>query len=143
MGSPEGNRQGLSNTAGDKAGLIANGILLASPTIAVALNTTAAWAFADSSGSIYGYIGLDTAGVVRYVGISKDVAIRWAQHNLDPQKIGLAFQQVKGAEFTTRLSARIWEQKQILQHGLQKHGGALMNKRNEIAEKFWKELGIK
>jgi hypothetical protein len=32
MVSPEGNRQGLSNTAGDRAGLIANGVLLAAAT---------------------------------------------------------------------------------------------------------------
>jgi predicted GIY-YIG superfamily endonuclease len=142
MYSPETNRQGLENTAGDTTGLYALGGTLAAPAVALALNTALAWTIVDSSGTVLGYIGIDAVGVVRYVGITKDVAVRWAQHNLDPQKVGLTFQQVRGAEFSTRLQARIWEQKEIIKHGLQKHGGTLLNKRNEIAEKFWKQYGI-
>lgn len=40
------------------------------------------------------------------------------------------------------MEARIWEQKYINQFGMEKFGGTLKNKRNEIAPRLWKNYGI-
>ena len=54
----------------------------------------------------------------------------------------LEYRVVKGAEGLTKMQARIWEQKLILQNG-GKNGGQLLNKINSIAEKYWEQYGIR
>jgi hypothetical protein len=97
-----------------------------------------------STAQIVGYLGVDLAGAVRYVGISKDPAVRYVDH-LAAMGTGrelLNYSVVEGAAFATRLEARIWEQIQILQDGLQRFGGEVPNFRNEIAPKYWQQYGI-
>jgi len=91
------------------------------------------------------YHGVDAAGVVRYVGItSRGVATRADEHlsAIGTGKEFLRYEVVKGAQGLTKMQARIWEQRLILKHGLGKYGGTLLNKRNEIAQKYWKRYGI-
>jgi RHS repeat-associated protein len=98
-----------------------------------------------AGGEIVGYFGYDSAGLVRYVGITVDEARRFADH-LAASGTGrdlLRYQVAEGAQFMTRLEARIWEQTQIIKFGLQKSGGQLLNLRNEIAKKYWDLYGIK
>jgi hypothetical protein len=91
-----------------------------------------------------GYLGTDTNGIVQYVGItSRDALVRWAEHGLeDPAKALLNWSAADGAQFATKLEARVWEQTQINFHGLLRNGGTLINKINSIAEKYWQGLGI-
>ena len=91
---------------------------------------------------VYGYHGVDNTGV-KYVGISNNPTTRFGAHGnaLDTGREFLNYN-VK-ASFKSRIEARIWEQKQINQFGLNKNGGGLLNKRNEIAEKYWSNYGIK
>lgn len=89
-----------------------------------------------------GYYGSDDEKVVRYVGITgRDPQIRYNEHlNSDTARAFLSYHDQE--YFKTRLEARIWEQIQINKFGMQKFGGQLLNKRNEIARKFWHEHGI-
>lgn len=87
------------------------------------------------------YEGIDAAGVVRYVGItSRGVAARASEHlrAVGTGKELLKYRVVKGYEGLTKLDARIIEQKLINNKGL----ANLLNKRNEIAKRFWKMHGI-
>jgi RHS repeat-associated protein len=91
------------------------------------------------------YVGVDYAGVVRYVGItSQALAARVAQHMaaIGTGRELLAYRVVRGMEGLTKLEARIAEQARINLHGLQKNGGDLLNKINSIAEKYWVKYGI-
>ncbi len=97
-----------------------------------------------SAGEIVGYFGYDSVGTIRYVGITNSPAIRFVDH-LAAAGSGrelLNYSVAEGAAFATRLEARIWEQSQILQLGLQKYGGQLLNLRNEIAGKYWPRYGL-
>jgi Restriction endonuclease fold toxin 7 len=68
MYSPEGNRQGLSNTAGDQAGLVANGVLLAGATGAAVVGPGFAAALYESAGGM---------SLVRYAGAQGEAAVGW------------------------------------------------------------------
>jgi RHS repeat-associated protein len=91
--------------------------------------------------TVYGYHGVDNTGV-KYVGISNNPTTRFGAHSnsLGSGKEFLRYG-VK-ASFKTRIEARIWEQSQIRRFGLRKNGGSLLNKRNEIAQKYWSQYGI-
>jgi hypothetical protein len=122
-------------------GLIAIG---ATPVALEVLGVAVGSAITAGDGVIVGYIGVDALGAVRYVGISGEVARRWASHwNSSSARATLEYLEVQGAAFTTRLSARIWEQSQIIRYGLQRDGGQLLNRRNEIAPKYWDKHGLK
>jgi hypothetical protein len=82
------------------------------------------------------YRGVDEAGVVRYIGITKrNVAERMAEHlkALGSGKEALRFEAIQGTGNLTRNEARIMEQTKINTYGLQKNGGTLVNKINSIA----------
>jgi hypothetical protein len=101
--------------------------------------------FVAAEGRVWvGYLATDSAGVVRYCGITcREAAVRWAEHMAaDPAKANLYWTVVDGAKFETKLAARIWEQTQINFNGLMKNGGTLLNKINSIASKYWTKYGI-
>ena len=92
------------------------------------------------------YQGIDGAGVVRYIGITKRApTIRFAEHynSLGTGKELLDYRIIEGATGLMRTQARIWEQTLINIHGLGKNGGALLNEINSIAPKNWIKYGIK
>lgn len=92
-----------------------------------------------------GYFGYDSAGNVRYVGrTGRDPAVRWGEHEnaIGTGREDLNYRVPEGATGMTAEQSRIWEQRMINKYGLQKSGGLLLNQRNEIAPKFWKQLGI-
>jgi hypothetical protein len=131
-------------TTGEKFFWGSVAVVGAAPVAIEALGVVLGHGVVDSAGTVMGYVGIDGAGVIRYVGISKDLAVRWGQHlTSGTQNASLQFQAVTGASFSSRLDARIWEQTQINLYKLSKDGGQLWNKRNEIARKFWDALGIK
>lgn len=88
-----------------------------------------------------GYLGYQD-DIVKYAGITgREPEIRFGEHlNSGTERALLSYQVV--AYFNTKIEARIWEQTQILRHGMQKLGGFLLNKRNELAKKYWKRYGI-
>jgi len=90
------------------------------------------------------YFGYDTEGKVRYVGITgRDPEIRFAEHKRSKSpRASLDFEVVDGYTGLSHLGARIQEQIFINQYGFGKYGGDLLNKRNEIAPKFWSKYGI-
>ena len=93
---------------------------------------------------IAGYFGRDGDGVIRYVGISLDPSTRFLAHRA-AENTGrelLFYEVAAGASFETRLGARIWEQSMINRYGLDKFGGQLINRRNEIAPKYWSGYGL-
>ena len=84
------------------------------------------------SNSLTAYRSVNTAGDVVYVGITKDILRRGAEHaaaNRFPQ-IG----QIPGLGNMTRFEARAVEQVLINYHGLGKNGGSLLNKINSISK---------
>jgi RHS repeat-associated protein len=94
---------------------------------------------AKNTGRYIGYVGVDPlTGSTRYVGqTSRTVAVRGAEHIASgPAKAALVYQEA--ARFATKIEARIWEQVQINRLGLSN----LLNKRNEIAAKYWSGHGI-
>jgi hypothetical protein len=93
--------------------------------------------------NIVGYFGFDSNGV-RYVGITARPSIRFGEHlnAIGTGRECLRYRVVKGADFNTRLNARIWEQRMINKFALGKNGGTLLNKINSIARKYWKLYGI-
>lgn len=91
-----------------------------------------------------GYFGFDNKGTVRYVGITSrdDPNIRFTEHfNSKTDRALLYYESQRN--FNSRLEARIWEQTKINLYGMKKYGGLLLNKRNEIARKYWNLYGIK
>ncbi len=90
------------------------------------------------------YVGLDKAGIIRYVGItSRDLEVREAEHIAQGGgKQLLDYVTVAGAEGMTKTEARIAEQKLINANG-GVAGGQLLNKRNSIAPGYWPQHGIK
>jgi hypothetical protein len=90
------------------------------------------------------YHGLDAAGKVRYVGItSRAPAVRFAEHlSSGTARSNLQYRVINGATGLTKMDARILEQNLINALGLQKNGGALLNKINSIAPKYWGQYGI-
>jgi hypothetical protein len=82
------------------------------------------------------YQGLDSAGVVRYVGITmRDAAVRFNEHlnSIGTGKELLRYDVIEGAERLLRPEAKVIEQQLIDQYGLGKNGGQLLNKINSIA----------
>ena len=118
------------------AGCLLCAVSIAAPVIAIDMLPAV---------SISGYIGLDTAGVIRYVGITNSTTSRWLSHSAakGTGKELLSYQVVRSAVFTTRIEARVWEQSNIIKYGLQKNGGQLLNLRNEIASKYWEKWNLK
>jgi len=98
-----------------------------------------------SKGTNIVYQGIDKAGVVRYVGITKRApALRFAEHlNSGTGKSLLQYRAVDGATSLSRTGARVWEQGLINQYGLGKNGGLLLNRINSMAPKNWWQYGIK
>jgi len=90
------------------------------------------------------YQGLDSAGNVRYVGITKQrIPKRIQQHRYN---VGTGKELLTWTTVNTGLdktSARILEQSLINQYGLGKNGGQLLNKINSIAPDKWGSFGIK
>jgi RHS repeat-associated protein len=94
---------------------------------------------AKNTGRHIGYLGIDPATKrVAYVGrTERTVAIRGNEHIASGgAKATLDYAEV--ARFATKIEARIWEQKQILEYGLNN----LLNMRNEIAPRNWTRYGI-
>jgi hypothetical protein len=86
------------------------------------------------------YKGID-AGVTKYVGITKrSPNIRFFEHkrSIGTGKELLDYDVMKGATNLTKTQARVLEQKLINNYGLDN----LLNKRNSIAPKYWKQHGI-
>jgi filamentous hemagglutinin len=71
------------------------------------------------------------SGVVRYVGITKNIAVRAARHLA--QK-GIAIRAIPGLTAIARDEARAVEQVLIERFGLDKNGGTLLNQINSIAQ---------
>jgi RHS repeat-associated protein len=89
---------------------------------------------ADATYSVYQ--GFDAAGNVRYVGITgREVAERAAEHAQDigSGREALQYRAIPGTGNLTKQQARLSEQSLINQYGLQKNGGALLNKINSIS----------
>lgn len=92
------------------------------------------------------YQGVNEAGKVKYVGItSRDPKVRFAEHQgaVGSGREALRYDVVSGATNLSRSGARSIEQTLINQYGLEKNGGALLNKVNSVAPKYWSEYGIK
>jgi RHS repeat-associated protein len=141
--------KGWSNVStGDKIGAVAAvAAVIPLGRIAGKLAEGAVGAEAAASaakGSHTVYQGIDKAGDVRYVGItSRDVATREAEHVASGgEKAGLVYKAAQGGQGLTKQGARVMEQTLINQHGMEKNGGALLNKINSISPKYWKENGI-
>lgn len=87
------------------------------------------------------YVLRDSSKNVKYVGItSRGTSVRGAEHAADPSKFGLQIKLV-GSNMT-KYQARVWEQQQINQLGMQKNGGQLINKINSISPNRWAEFGL-
>ena len=97
----------------------------------------AAVATETAEGAYSFYHGLDAAGEIKYVGITKQNPLaRFAQHAAGGgEKAGLFFE--TQATGLSKSGARILEQNAINQFGLQKNGGQLLNKINSISPKKW------
>ncbi len=100
---------------------------------------------AAQTGSYMVYQGVDAAGAIRYVGItSREPAIRFGEHFASgTARSQLQYYGIEGATGLSGTGARVWEQNVINQLGLQKNGGQLLNRRNEIAPSKWGQFGIK
>jgi hypothetical protein len=91
------------------------------------------------------YQGIDSQGIVRYVGITeREAGERFAEHlaSLGTGKELLRYEVIEGATNLPRIGARVWEQSLINEYGLMKNGGQLLNKINSIAPKYWWRFGI-
>ena len=99
----------------------------------------------NSEKTYSGYYGYDTDGNVRYVGItSRDPQLRFTEHlRSGTNRSTLDFRAIKLNMFKNEINARIWEQTEINQFGLQKNGGQLFNKINSIAPKNRNKFNIK
>ena len=98
---------------------------------------------ANRSPQYNGYYGMDENEAVRYVGTTtRDPAVRFNEHlRKSSQHSLLKYKSVES--FSSRIEMRIWEQNNINTFKLMKNGGQLINKRNEIASKYWGLYGIK
>jgi len=68
---------------------------------------------------------------------------RYNEHyNSGTNRSSLLFYEVKGTGNLSRIQARIIEQRLINAYGMEKYGGALFNKRNEIGHQYWIRYGI-
>jgi hypothetical protein len=78
-----------------------------------------------------------------FAGItSRDAAVRFAEHRL-AIGTGREFLDYSAVEnFSTKIGVRVWEQTQINLMKMQKNGGQLLNRRNEIAPKYWGKYGL-
>lgn len=89
------------------------------------------------------YEGYDTNGSVRYVGMTgRDPQIRFTEH---ARAVGsgrdvLNYRVVKDG--LTKMDARFLEESKILQHGMMKDGGALLNKVHSIAPSNWNQVNF-
>ena len=139
---------GCMNPAGDPADFNTPGVpqmaAVALGTVGVA-GVIAALPLDAAGGTVWvGYLGFNADGTVGYVGItSREAAVRWAEHALaDPAKAALDWAEADGAQFATKLEARIWEQTQINLNGFLRSGGTLLNRINSIAPKYWEQFGV-
>jgi len=91
------------------------------------------------------YRGLDAAGKVRYVGITKRTpTVRFAEHlGSGTNKALLRYEANPGASNLSRTGARVFEQRLINQYGLGKNGGQLFNEINSISPSRWHFYGIR
>jgi len=98
-----------------------------------------------SSETVFGYVGVDYEGIVRYTGISNDPTRRWGEHfrSIGTGKENLRYMVPDGAAFSNRSTAKVWEQNMINNFGLGKNGGQLYNKINSIGPSKWDRYGIK
>lgn len=95
-----------------------------------------------SEGTYTVYFGRDkVTGEVKYVGMTgRDPEIRFKEHlRSKTQRATLYYEPVTEIGTLTRMDARIMEQKYINEFGLEN----LLNKRNEIAPKYWLKYNIR
>ena len=89
------------------------------------------------------YEGYDTNGSVRYVGMTgRDPQIRFTEH---ARAVGTGrdiLQYEPVAKGLTKLEARILEESKILEYGMMKDGGALLNKVHSIAPSNWDQINF-
>lgn len=106
---------------------------------------TAASSAAVQNGAKYTvYMGKDSEGIVRYVGITKrDPIVRFKEHwrAKGTGREKLKYEGINRSKMS-EIEAHIQEQKLINHHGMQKNGGTLLNRKNSIAPKYWDFLGI-
>lgn len=90
------------------------------------------------------YVGRDNNGKIRYVGITKQKPeTRFKQHlTSGTERSTLHFEVIEGTGTLSRIQARIIEQTFINIYGMNKYGGMLYNKRNEISPIFWNKYGL-
>ncbi|MBP3726061.1 MAG: hypothetical protein J6I60_02460, partial [Bacteroidaceae bacterium] len=90
------------------------------------------------------YQGIDPlTREIKYVGITKrKPEVRWNEHyNSGTERAKLIYRSL--IHGLSRIQARIIEQQLIIQYGMQKNDGQLLNRINSIAPKYWKKYGIK
>jgi hypothetical protein len=116
---------GIANYAGS---IISGGSMLTHGAKAVSVGTRGAYSV---------YKGVDAAKNLRYVGITgRAPAVRFAEHAASgTARSGLYYE--TRATGLTKTAARVMEQNYINSYGLQKNGGALLNKINSIAPNNW------
>ena len=90
------------------------------------------------------YLGYDKAGNVKYVGITERTPeLRFTEHlNSGTERAFLHYKTIENARGLSRIQARIIEQRLINIYGMQKYNGALYNKINSIAPRYWNRYGI-
>ena len=110
----------------------------------VATETKNSPAFPIGEGTNSVYMGIDNAGVPRYIGITqRDPLIRFSEHlSSGTNRAALRYYPIEGASNLSRIQARIIEQRLINTYGLGNKGGLLFNKINSISPRYWKEWGI-
>lgn len=98
----------------------------------------------ETEGNNTVYLGRDSEGTVRYVGITeREPNIRISEHlRSQTLRANLKYEVVPDATGLSRINARIIEQNFINQYGLGKTGGQLFNKINSIAPQKWNKYGI-
>jgi len=99
----------------------------------------------ESGGGYSVYYGVDkSTGEVKYIGITmRDPQIRFAEHLTSrTPRADLRYMSIKVSGNFTEQQARIMEQTLINHYGLGKNGGALLNKINSIAPKYWDSYSI-
>ncbi len=103
------------------------------PQVIFGMGTAAVRGGGASSGGVYQ--GIDSAGAVRYVGITERTpAIRFAEHaNSGTARANLQYETIPGTGALPNMQKRLYEQSLLNQYGLQKNGGQLLNKINSIS----------
>lgn len=120
-----------------------NAGLSAAATIPVAGWAATGGKFVNKAYTVYH--GIDKAGVIRYIGMTRrSPAVRFAEHlkSIGTGKELLKYDIIEGAEGLTKTEAKVMEQLIINQYGLQKNGGLLPNQINS-GPKYWNMYGIK